>query len=119
MAYSKKVEYLNELRKTENEKNQSDKALVPEKSLLETIKFEGSPTEYVELVKALSVSGMIKGTLVDNLKKLNLFFEMDVSSNKYHKTFEDICGRNHGSETLFLDDLKSQLFTLIKQKSKR
>ncbi len=81
------------------------------------IKTNIKPTELVELVKALYESGTIKG----KQKDLYAYFAkcFDVEVNNPSKLLQDIKNRNNGSETLFLDELKTSLFNYITKENKR
>lgn len=82
---------------------------------LETIhprfKSNVSPTELVELVKALIESKAVNGTVKEIFEDFSKFFNVELKNP--HKTFQDIKNREVGNETLFLDKLKSTLYDTI------
>ncbi len=75
------------------------------------IKINIKPTELVELVKALYESGTIRGKQKDLYAYFAKCFNVEV--NNPSKLLQDIKNRNNGSETLFLDELKTSLFNYI------
>jgi hypothetical protein len=76
-----------------------------------SIDWKGTPTELMELIKALIENGTIKGTQKDIIKTFANFFNTEI--NNPDKLIQDIKGRNNGSETLFLDKVKSSLFNYL------
>ena len=75
------------------------------------LKWHGTQTEFIELVKALIVNENIKGTQVELIETLSNVFDIEI--NNPNKLINDIKTRNNGSETLFLDKLKKSLFNYI------
>lgn len=73
----------------------------------EKITFNFRPIEIIELIKALIVNGNIKGLQKDIIPIVSSFFNIEV--NYPDKTIKDLSYRNAGSETLFLDKLKTSL----------
>ena len=73
----------------------------------ENITFNFTQTEIVELIKALIQNGNIKGLQKDIIPIVSSFFETEV--NNQDKIITDLSKRNNGSETLFLDKLKTSL----------
>ena len=75
--------------------------------------WKGTPTELMELIKALVETKKITGTQTEITEKLTRFFQIEI---KYpHKLLQDIKNRNNGSETLFLDHLKETLLEHIQK----
>ncbi|MDB2675734.1 RteC domain-containing protein, partial [Flavobacteriales bacterium] len=68
---------------------------------------KGAKIEFVELSKALIESNLFDGTQKEIVAKLSAFFEIDIKT--YDQKLTQIKGRNNGSETLFLDQLKQSL----------
>jgi len=81
------------------------------------VKFHGNQTEFIELIKALTENGNIKGIQKDNIEICSKFFDIEI---KYPaKLISDFKIRNNGSETLFLDRLKQSLFDYITLEKKK
>lgn len=80
-----------------------------------SVKFHGTQTQFVELVKALITNGNIKGVQKDIFQILSQVF--DIQLNNHEKTISDIANRNNGSETLFLNELQKSLTSHIQLKS--
>lgn len=76
------------------------------------IKFYGNQTEFVELIKSLIENGNLKGTQKDIIENCSNFFDIEIKNADI--TIQKIKGRNNGSETKFLDTLKTTLFDYIK-----
>ena len=77
------------------------------------VKFHGSQTEFIELIKALTENGNLKGIQKDNIELCSKFFDIEIKNPD--QTLTKLKSRNNGSETLFLDRLKISLrkhFTL-------
>ncbi|MFE3866940.1 RteC domain-containing protein [Flavobacterium sp. LS2P90] len=77
------------------------------------VKFHGSQTEFIELIKALTENGNLKGIQKDNIELCSKFFDIEIKNPD--QTLTKLKSRNNGSETLFLDKLKISLrnhFTL-------
>ncbi len=81
------------------------------------VKFNLTQTELIELVKALIVNGSIKGKQKDIIKTFSQFFEIEIKHE--NKIIQDLKIRNNGSETLFLDRLKTSLNNFIKKENIR
>ncbi|MBF2710000.1 RteC domain-containing protein [Flavobacterium soyangense] len=82
------------------------------------VKFHGSPTEFIELIKALTENGNLKGIQKDNIEICSNFFDIEIKNPT--KLISDINNtRNTGSETLFLDKLKKSLYTYIQQQNQK
>lgn len=76
-----------------------------------SLNWNGTQTEFIELVKALIENGNIKGTQTEIISKLSNVFNIKISYP--NKLITDLKVRNNGSETLFLDKLKKSLFDYI------
>ena len=77
------------------------------------VRFHGSQTEFIELIKALTENGNLKGIQKDNIELCSKFFDIEIKNPD--QTLTKLKSRNNGSETLFLDKLKTSLrnhFTL-------
>ncbi|WP_138984268.1 hypothetical protein [Flavobacterium frigoris] len=77
------------------------------------VKFHGLQTEFIELIKALTENGNLKGIQKDNIELCSKFFDIEIKNPD--QTLTKLKSRNNGSETLFLDKLKISLrnhFTL-------
>lgn len=86
-------------------------------SLENTLKWNGTQTEFIELVKALIENGNVKGTQTEIISKLSNVFNIKI--NNENKLINDIKTRNNGSETLFLDRLQKSLFDYITLEKKK
>lgn len=75
------------------------------------LKWNGTQTEFIELVKSLIENGNIKGTQTEIITKLSNVFNIEIKHPS--KLITDIKTRNNGSETLFLDKLQKSLFDYI------
>ena len=93
----------------ENNKNSIDN--------ISTVKFNGTKIELMELVKALIENGSLRGKQKDIINSFEVFFNTPL--NNPDKTIQDIKKRNLGSETLFLDRLKSSLYNFITKENIR
>lgn len=93
------------IQKKEDEKNQKIK------EILETVEWKGTQTELIELIKALIENGTIKGKQKDIISNFSIFFKKEIKNP--NKLIQDIKKRSNGSETLFLDSLKSSLTEFI------
>lgn len=81
------------------------------------VKFHGNQTEFIELIKALTENGNLKGIQKDNIDTCCKFFDIEI---KYPaKLINDFKIRNNGSETLFIDKLKKSLFDYITLEKKK
>lgn len=76
-----------------------------------TLNWNGTQTEFIEIVKALIENGNIKGTQTEIISKLSNVFNIKI--NNENKLINDIKTRNNGSETLFLDKLQKSLYDYI------
>jgi hypothetical protein len=81
------------------------------------INWNGTQTDFIELVKALIENGNLKGTQTEIIKSLSNVFNIKI--NNENKLINDIKIRNNGSETLFLDKLKKTLFDYITLENKK
>ncbi|WP_242120937.1 RteC domain-containing protein [Aestuariivivens sediminicola] len=81
------------------------------------IEWLGNQTEFIELIKALIENGTLKGTQKDIIKCTSRFFNIEIKNPD--KLLTDIKKRNIGSETLFLDRLKSSLYNYIIKENRR
>lgn len=82
-----------------------------------TLKWNGTQTEFIELVKALIENGNVKGTQTEIINKLSNVFNIKI--NNENKLINDIKTRNNGSETLFIDRLQKSLFDYITLEKKK
>ena len=78
---------------------------------IETLKWKGTKADFVELSKALILSDMFNGTQKEIVEKLSAFLEIDIKN--YDQKLIQIKGRNNGSETLFLNKLKQNLYNYL------
>lgn len=76
-----------------------------------TLNWNGTQTEFIELIKALIENGNIKGTQTEIISNLSNVFNIEIKHP--NKLITDIKKRNNGSETLFLDRLQKTLFDYI------
>lgn len=81
------------------------------------LNWNGTQTDFIELVKALIENGNIVGTQTEIIKSLSNIFNFKI--NNENKIINDIKNRNNGSETLFLDKLKKSLFDYITLENKK
>jgi hypothetical protein len=81
------------------------------------LKWHGTQTEFIELVKALIENGNIRGTQKVIINKLTSVFNIEI--NNPNKLINDLKKRNNDSETLFLDKLKKSLFDYITLEKKK
>ncbi|SNB15548.1 conserved hypothetical protein [Flavobacterium psychrophilum] len=82
-----------------------------------SLNWNGTQTDFIELVKALVENGTIKGTQTEIIKSLSKVFNIKI--NNENKLINDIKTRNNGSETLFIDKLKKSLFDYITIEKKK
>ncbi|TXB66858.1 hypothetical protein FRY74_01345 [Vicingus serpentipes] len=76
------------------------------------IKFTGTQTDFIELVKALIENESLKGnSQKEIIETLSNF--LNIKINNPDKLIQDLKKRNNGSETLFLDSLKETLYDYI------
>lgn len=81
------------------------------------LKWKGSQTELIELTKALIENGNLKGTQKEIIQTISDFFGVEMKNPD--KLLTDIKKRNIGSETLFLDKLKSSLYNYLTEEKRR
>ncbi|WP_281634601.1 RteC domain-containing protein [Flavobacterium luteolum] len=96
--------------------NRKLKELVPKQpeQIIEVntkVTWNGTQTDFIELIKALIENGNLKGTQSELIKNLSAIFSIEIKNPS--KLINDIKKRNNGSETLFLDKLKKSLFDYI------
>ena len=73
----------------------------------------GSQTEFIELIKALIENNTLRGTQKAIIESTSVFFGLTI--NNPDKLIQDVKKRNTGSETLFLDKLKTNLYEYIQK----
>lgn len=78
-----------------------------------TVKFYGSKIEFTELIKSLIENNNLRGKQKEIFEKCCAFFGVQLENRD--KTISDLNKRNIGSETLFLDNLKSALISYLKK----
>lgn len=133
--YAHKLNNVNEItfdKKCELEINKLEKILTLEQSqttinnqqIIETkteqinpLNWNGTQTEFIELIKALIENGNIKGTQTEIISNLSNVFNIEIKHP--NKLITDIKIRNNGSETLFLDKLQKSLFDYITLEKKK
>lgn len=100
-------------------KNNFSEIIKPESKelILPIVQWESNQTELMELVKSLIEHGSVKGKQKDIITSFSQFFNINV--NNPDKLLTDIKKRNNGSETLFLDKLKSSFLGYINQEKTR
>lgn len=76
-------------------------------------KFFGSQTEFMELIKSLIENENLRGIQKEIIKDLAAYFEIKI--NNPNQLIQDLKNRNNGSETIFLDKLKSSLLNHFKK----
>lgn len=81
------------------------------------LNWNGTQTEFIELIKALIENGNIKGTQTEIISKLSNVFNIEIKHP--NKLITDIKKRNNGSETLFLDKLQKSLLDYITLEKKK
>ncbi|MGJ8744415.1 RteC domain-containing protein [Polaribacter sp.] len=90
--------------KQKNSKQEESKPLESDNIKL---KWQGNPTELIELIRALFLNKSITGKIGELTNKVTDFFDLEIRAP--HKLYEHIKNRIIDSETLFLDQLKSNL----------
>lgn len=75
------------------------------------IQWHGSQTELIELIKSLIENNTLRGKQKEIISRVSKIFGVKI--NNPDKLIQDIKKRNIGSETLFLDKLKSSLYDFI------
>jgi hypothetical protein len=79
-----------------------------------SLEWNGTPTELMELIKSLIENRSIKGgTQKEMISIFSDFFGIEIKNPD--KLIQDIKKRNNGSETLFLEKLKTSLFDYIQK----
>lgn len=117
LSYSKIIDFL-EQRKIQLENENLGTIKTPTIPVpLNTLNWNGTQTEFIELVKALIENGNIKGTQTEIIKSLSNVFNIKI--NNENKLINDVKTRNNGSETLFIDKLKRALFDYITIEKKK
>ncbi|MFK8059377.1 MAG: RteC domain-containing protein, partial [Polaribacter sp.] len=82
------------------------------------LKWQGNPTELIELIIALFLYKRIIGEIGELTDKIANFFDIEIKEP--YKLYEHIKERIHGNEPLFLDQLKSNLYDeIIKKRSEK
>lgn len=81
------------------------------------IDWKGTQTEFIELVKALIESNTLAGKQKNIIEDLSIIFNIQIKNPD--KLIQDIKNRNNGSETLFIDKLKSNLYNFITKEKTR
>jgi hypothetical protein len=110
IIFNKIIAFLDEKKeKTEIDRTNKNKEILKQK-------FHGSQVQFIELIKALIENENLKGTQKDIIENCKTFFDIEI--NNPNKTITDINKKNNGSETLFLDKLKTSLINYIKRKAK-
>jgi hypothetical protein len=106
-SFTKIIEYLNIKKNKLKNDNEFQK-----------IKFHGTQTEFIELIKALTENGNLKGIQKDNIEICSKFFGIEIKNPT--KLISDINNtRNTGGETLFMDKLKKSLYNYIQQQNQK
>lgn len=77
------------------------------------LKFNLTPIELIELVKALYENGNIKGTQKEAINQFSAFFNIEV--NHPDKKIQDLKIRKNNNETIFLDKLKTSLIDYLQK----
>lgn len=81
------------------------------------LKWLGSQTDFMELIKALIQNENLKGRQKVIIQTLSNVFNIEIKNP--NKLMNDIKIRNEGSETLFLNKLKKTLFDYITLEKKK
>jgi len=79
--------------------------------------WKGSQTEFMELIKALIENGTLLEKQKDIIDYTSKFFNIEIKNPD--KLLTDIKKRNIGSETLYIDKLKSSLYNYITKENRR
>ncbi|MDT0649755.1 RteC domain-containing protein [Autumnicola edwardsiae] len=107
--FKKELEEFEDLKILENHKN-------PNKGKSK-IKWEGTQTQLIELIKALIENGSVSGTQKEVIQNISQFFDVEI---KYpDKIIQDIKNRNNDNETIFINDLKTSLTNYITKENRR
>lgn len=117
-AYINRKNLLNQLKDWTNKKRELIKIEeLKQSKIITNFKTNITQTELIELVKALIENGTITGKQKDIINDFSNFFNIEV--NNPDKLITDLKKRNNGSETLFLDKLKTSLFNHFTKENKR
>jgi hypothetical protein len=83
----------------------------------QVVKWNGTQTEFIELIKSLIENGTLKGKQKDIIENLSQIFGIKI--NNPNKLISDLKQRNVDSETIFLDKLQSSLYNYITKEKRR
>ncbi|MFY7665316.1 RteC domain-containing protein [Flavobacterium sp.] len=108
ISFRKILKYLN---------SKKEELSISKENVSEKIKFHGTQTEFIELIKALILNDNLKGVQKEIIQKCGKFF--DITTPNHDKLISDLSQRNNGSETLFIDKLKSSLLKHIQHKAEK
>jgi len=86
-------------------------------SKIKKLNWQGTQTEFMELIKALIENGTLKGTQKEIIKHASKFFNIEIKNPD--KLITDIKKRNIGSETLYIDKLRTSLYNYITKENRR
>jgi hypothetical protein len=106
--------------KIEDAKNEKESISINEKATLQPLKWQGKPTELIELTKALIENETFKGqgTQKEIFIKIQNLFDIELKTiDKTINSFDEV--RSGGNETKFLDALKVSLLNNINIKRKK
>jgi len=106
--------------KIENTKSEKESISINETSTLQPLKWQGTPTELIELTKALIENETFKGqgTQKEIFIKIQNLFDFELKTiDKTINSFDEV--RSGGNETRFLDALKVSLLRNINIKRKK
>ncbi|MBC8767175.1 RteC domain-containing protein [Arenibacter sp. BSSL-BM3] len=81
------------------------------------IKWHISQTELIELAKALIENGNVVGVQQEIIEYFSSVFDIEIAYP--NKLITDIKNRNSGSETLFIDKLRTSLFNYLTKENRR
>jgi hypothetical protein len=96
---------------------QIENVILQNTSQQSSLKWNGTQTEFIELVKALIENGNIKGTQTEIIRILSNVFNLEIKNP--NKLINDLKLRNNNSETLFLGRLQKTLFDYITLEKKK
>lgn len=82
-----------------------------------SVNWNGTQTEFIELIKALIENKTLKGKQKDIIEHASRFFNIVI--NNPSKTITDIQKRKNGNETLFINKLKTSLLDFINREIER
>lgn len=97
--------------------NEPQPGIISTVDIASNLKWIGTQTEFMELIKALVASNSVKGTQKDLTKVLSQLLNFKINSPD--KLIQDIKLRSIGGETLFLDKLKESLIEYLSKKNTR